>query len=170
MPKSVLITGSTDGIGLEAAKMLAAQGHTVLLHGRNRSKLEDAEKTLSALRDVGRVESYVADLSRMADVETLAQGVAERHGKLDVLINNAGIYSPCSTTDDGLDVRFAVNTLAPYSVRHLPQHLASDGTGRPCRTIANPLQGGCTAPAGRLHREHERPDLPPIPTPGRLRK
>ncbi|MDY6950815.1 MAG: SDR family NAD(P)-dependent oxidoreductase [Thermodesulfobacteriota bacterium] len=115
MAKRILLTGATDGIGLETAKMLVSLGHHVLLHGRAPAKLEDVEKTLSALPDGGRVESYVADLSRMAHVEALAKAVAEKHAKLDVLINNAGVYSaPDPVTQDGLDVRFAVNTIAPY--------------------------------------------------------
>ncbi len=115
MQKTILITGSTDGIGLETAKMLVQAGHVVLLHGRNPVKLEEAEKALSALPGGGRVESYVADLSRMVDVEALAKAVAERHAALDVLINNAGVYAtPDPITEDGLDVRFAVNTIAPY--------------------------------------------------------
>ena len=114
MQKTILITGSTDGIGLETAKMLVSKGHTLLLHGRNASKLEAAEKMLSALQGAEHIERYVADLSRKADVEAFAKAVADKHAKLDVLINNAGIYTPGSTTSDGLDVRFAVNTLAPY--------------------------------------------------------
>ena len=115
MPKTILITGSTDGIGLETAKMLVQAGHIVLLHGRNPAKLEEAEKTLSALPGGGRVESYLADLSRMPDVEALAKAVAERHAALDVIVNNAGVYAtPDPITADGLDVRFAVNTIAPY--------------------------------------------------------
>ena len=73
----ILVTGSTDGIGLETAKMLVSLGHHVLLHGRNPSKLGEAEKKLSAMPGDGRVESYVADLSHMADVEALAKAVAE---------------------------------------------------------------------------------------------
>lgn len=115
MPKTILITGSTDGIGLATAEMLASQGHDVLLHGRNLSKLENAEKKLAALPGGGRIESYVADLSRMADVKALAKAVAEKHAQLDVLINNAGIYNTSSpVTQDGLDVRFVVNAIAPY--------------------------------------------------------
>jgi NAD(P)-dependent dehydrogenase (short-subunit alcohol dehydrogenase family) len=73
------------------------------------------ERALSAIADGGQVESYVADLSRMADVEALAKAVAEKHAKLDVLINNAGVFTATDPfTHDGLDVRFAVNTLAPY--------------------------------------------------------
>lgn len=113
MQKTILITGSTDGIGLETAKMLVSEGHCVLLHGRNPSKLEKVESTLSA--NSGRVESYVADLSRMTNVEALANAVAQKHSKLDILINNAGVYNAQNpVTPDGLDIRFAVNTIAPY--------------------------------------------------------
>ena len=84
----------------------------MLLHGRNPAKLREAEKSLSG---DGHVESYVADLSHMDQVEALAKAVVERHNKLDVLINNAGVLrAPEVITRDGLDVRFAVNTIAPY--------------------------------------------------------
>ena len=114
MQKTILVTGSTDGIGLETARMLVLQGHHVLLHGRNPAKLEEVQKTLSGLTDGGRVESYTADLSSMAGVEAIARAVAKQHVSLDVLINNAGVYkTPETITQDGLDVRFVVNTLAP---------------------------------------------------------
>jgi NAD(P)-dependent dehydrogenase (short-subunit alcohol dehydrogenase family) len=115
MRKTILITGATDGIGLETARMMILSGHNVLLHGRSLAKLENVKSAFSAIADGGQVESYVADLSRLADVETLADVVAERYTKLDVLINNAGVYNtPDRLTRDGLDVRFAVNTIAPY--------------------------------------------------------
>ncbi|MEO1593550.1 MAG: SDR family NAD(P)-dependent oxidoreductase [Cyanobacteria bacterium J06632_22] len=115
MLKTILITGSTDGIGLETAKMLVARGHRVLLHGRNPTKLKTVERTLAALPGKGDFESYVADFSDMANVASLAQAVSERHARLDVLINNAGVYHASrGTTAAGLDVRFAVNAIAPY--------------------------------------------------------
>ena len=115
MQKTIFITGSTDGIGLETAKTLLLQGHRILLHGRNPLKLNETEKALSTLSSDGRVESYLADLSNIVEVEGLAKAVAERHDKLDVLINNAGIYKTADpVTHDGLDVRFMVNTIAPY--------------------------------------------------------
>lgn len=115
MSKTILITGATDGIGLATAKMLVSKGHNVLLHGRNSTKLEAAKKSLSALSGKGDVDSYKADLSRMADVESLAQAVSEKHTRLDVLINNAGVYNTSDpVTPDGLDVRFVVNAIAPY--------------------------------------------------------
>ena len=117
MQKTILITGSTDGIGLETAKMLVSQGHHVLLHGRNLEKLENVEKVLSGLAGCGRVDSYLADLSRMVDVDAFTKAVAEQHTQLDVLINNAGIFrTQESITEEGLDVRFAVNTIAPYLI------------------------------------------------------
>ena len=115
MPKTILITGATDGIGLETASMLVSLGHHVLLHGRNPEKLRHVAGRLSGLPNGGQVESYLADLSRMMDVAALAQAVSDKHQKLDVLINNAGVFkTPEPITRDGLDVRFAVNTLAPY--------------------------------------------------------
>jgi len=115
MQKTILVTGATDGIGLETARMLVALGHNVLLHGRNRAKLEKVERTLADLPDGGGVESYLSDLSHPDAVEALAKAVTEKHAKLDVLVNNAGVFKTTDPiTQDGLDVRFAVNAIAPY--------------------------------------------------------
>ena len=115
MQKTILITGATDGIGLETAKLLISQGHKVLLHGRNQAKLDNVARDLAALSSSEQIETYLADMSRMGDVAALAKAVADKHEKIEVLINNAGILRTADTiTADGLDVRFAVNTLAPY--------------------------------------------------------
>jgi len=110
MTKTILITGSTDGIGLLTAKTLAAEGHTVLLHGRDAGKLDAAASEVG-----GTIETFRADLSSLDEVEVLAKAVIGRHDRLDVLINNAGVYKTAQTrTPGGLDVRFVVNTIAPY--------------------------------------------------------
>ncbi len=115
MQKTILITGATDGIGLATAKELAAQGHNLLLHGRSPSKLKEAAEQIQSVATGGKIETYLADFSVLADVNKLAEQVSAQHSHLDVLINNAGIYrTPHQITDDGLDVRFVVNTLAPY--------------------------------------------------------
>ena len=115
MQKVILITGSTDGIGLQTAQMLVSMGHHVLMHGRSQAKLDSAIQSVSAISDDVNIEGYVADLSKMREVESLAREVAKRHDKLDVLINNAGVFRvPDYLSEDGLDVRFAVNTIAPY--------------------------------------------------------
>lgn len=112
MKKTILITGSTDGIGLLTARMLSDAGHRVILHGRSREKL-DAAVTLTG----GPATGYVADLSGLAAVEQLADVVRKDHDTVDVLINNAGVYRvPETTSTDGIDMRFMVNTLAPYAL------------------------------------------------------
>ncbi|MDZ5781905.1 SDR family NAD(P)-dependent oxidoreductase [Marinococcus luteus] len=122
----ILITGATDGIGMETARMLNKEGHEVLLHGRSGEKLADVAKKIGN----ENAEQYVSDLSQMANVRSFAAAVKEKHGHLDVLINNAGVYTASSEkTEDGLDIRFAVNTMAPYILTNelLP---LMDETGR----------------------------------------
>jgi NAD(P)-dependent dehydrogenase (short-subunit alcohol dehydrogenase family) len=153
MQKIILITGSTDGIGLETARMLVSLGHHVLLHGRSAAKLEDAERMLAALPDGGRVEGYVADLSRMFDVEALAKAVADKHAKLDVLINSAGVYNASDpVTQDGLDVRFVVNTIAPYLLtqRLLPLLGTSGRVVNLSSAAQSPVDPKALAGEGRL--------------------
>jgi NAD(P)-dependent dehydrogenase (short-subunit alcohol dehydrogenase family) len=118
--KTILITGSTDGIGLLAAKLFAARGHHVLLHGRNPDKLEAAERMLRSISGVGPVSTYQADLSDLDAVEAMARQITADHTHLDVLINNAGVFHTSTpTTPSGQDVRFVVNTIAPYLLTQL---------------------------------------------------
>lgn len=115
MTKTILITGATDGIGLETARMMSAQGHHMLLHGRNQAKLESVQTTLKSIPGSGEIDTFVADLSKLSEVEALARSVTEKHTRMDVLVNNAGVLkAPETITESGLDIRFVVNTLAPY--------------------------------------------------------
>lgn len=113
--KRILITGATDGIGFETAKILVSRGHHVLIHGRSEAKLQRVAQSLKSLSSDASIESYLADLSNITEVESLANAVAAKGNQLDALINNAGVLSTSDTmTSDGLDVRFVVNTIAPY--------------------------------------------------------
>lgn len=115
MTKTILITGSTDGIGLATAKVLAAQNHTVLLHGRSEEKLVAAEQQIRADDGTGGLELYRADLADLDEVVALAERVGANHERIDVLINNAGVFRvPNPVADNGLDLRFMVNAVAPY--------------------------------------------------------
>lgn len=124
MTKTILITGATDGIGLLTAQKLAADGHHVLLHGRNAAKLAQA-----AAKVGGTAETFLADMSRMGDVRAMADAILAKHDRLDVLINNAGIMkSPETRTEADRDIRFDVNTIAPYLLtRRLLPIIPADG-------------------------------------------
>lgn len=128
MKKTILITGATDGIGFEAAKLFAQDGHMLLLHGRSDAKLERIEEVLSGIGNAGAIEIYRADLANLSEVEALALAVADSHPKLDVVINNAGVFKiPDPQTKDGYDARFIVNTVAPYLLtKQLLPSLSSD--------------------------------------------
>ncbi|WP_105244017.1 SDR family NAD(P)-dependent oxidoreductase [Psychrobacter sp. Marseille-P5312] len=118
MTKTILITGSTDGIGKLAALNLAKAGHQVYLHGRDADKLDSVIMEVKAVATgaaTNNIDGFVADLSDLNTVRDMAAEVNNKLAKLDVLINNAGIYTTSSpVTKDGLDVRFVVNYLAPY--------------------------------------------------------
>ncbi|MEP3655350.1 MAG: SDR family NAD(P)-dependent oxidoreductase [Litorimonas sp.] len=115
MTKTILITGATDGIGLETAKMMAPEGHTLLLHGRNPDKLVAAAETVSKIEGAGEIKTYRADLSVLPEVEALADEVKGDFESIDVLINNAGIFKMSNPlTKTGYDARFIVNVVAPY--------------------------------------------------------
>ena len=115
MSKIILVTGATAGIGQLAATKLAAAGHHVLLHGRSPAKLDKLVSELRSRHPDAQLDTYAADLSTLAATEALAARVLADHTRLDVLINNAGVYKTRQArTPDDLDLRFAVNTLAPY--------------------------------------------------------
>lgn len=115
MKKTILITGSTDGIGLATAKSLLKLGHTVLIHGRNAEKLLALEKQLAELAHPRQIFTYQADLSVLSEVEKLVSAIKKEHIVIDCLINNAGVFVvPETVSKDGLDVRFMVNSIAPF--------------------------------------------------------
>jgi NAD(P)-dependent dehydrogenase (short-subunit alcohol dehydrogenase family) len=120
--KTVLITGSTDGVGRYVATQLATAGAKVLIHGRDRARA----KTLSdEIKRAGGGEPvfYQADLSSLADTRKLADAVLADHRRLDVFISNAGIGSQNNgparqTSADGHELRFAVNYLSGFLLAH----------------------------------------------------
>ncbi|XVQ13557.1 SDR family NAD(P)-dependent oxidoreductase [Spirillospora sp. CA-255316] len=111
---TVLITGSTAGVGRRLVQSLAERGDTVLAHGRDAAKLERLAKEL----DGARLTTFTADLASLADVRALAARVAETCDRLDVLVNNAGVGfggqgAGREAGRDGHELRLSVNYLAP---------------------------------------------------------
>ncbi|MEM6772169.1 MAG: SDR family NAD(P)-dependent oxidoreductase, partial [Bacteroidota bacterium] len=132
MKKTILITGSTDGIGKLAAIKLAKAGHAVFLHGRNPEKLARVIAEVKRLTGTDEVDGFVADFSDLAAVGSMATEVSEALPVLDVLINNAGVYkSSQAKSKAGYDLRFAVNYLAPFTLTEgLLPLLRASGTAR----------------------------------------
>ena len=114
MKKTILITGSTDGIGKLAALKMAKEGHQVYLHGRNADKLEKVIAELKHKSGNEDIDGFVADFSDLGQVHKMAKEVSAKISALDVLINNAGVFkSQHPITQDGYDIRIVVNYFAP---------------------------------------------------------
>jgi len=114
MKKTILITGSTDGIGKQTALLLANEGHKILIHGRNDQKVKVTVAEISKKSGNLDIQGFVADLSEFDSVKKLAEDIKQNISTLDILINNAGVYNGSSTGKDGYDLRFTVNYFAPY--------------------------------------------------------
>lgn len=111
--KTIVITGSSDGIGAEAAGQLKALGHNVVVIGRN------AQKTEKVAAEIG-APFFVADFARLADVVRLAQALDKRFEHIDVLCNNVGAATDRrKLTQDGFEQTFQVNVLSPFLLTYL---------------------------------------------------
>lgn len=114
--RTMLVTGATDGLGRELAASLAQDGCHLLVHGRNRARLDAALATLPE----HRVTGYLADFADLDQVAAMAERIAAEHPRLHVLINNAGMGSGPpndtrrETSAQGHELRFQVNYLAGF--------------------------------------------------------
>jgi NAD(P)-dependent dehydrogenase (short-subunit alcohol dehydrogenase family) len=118
--KTILITGSTDGIGKQTALELSKMGANVLLHGRNQNRGGNALEEIKKKTGNNKIEFFIADLSSQKQVRLLAEKIQEKHNRLDVLINNAGVYmKERQLTEDGLEMTFAVNHLSHFLLTYL---------------------------------------------------
>ena len=115
MTKIILITGGTDGLGRETARALAALGHNVVAHGRNAQKLEQLKAEIGA-----HLTTVQADMSDLSQVAQMARDLIKTHDRIDVVINNAGVFKTSQPRlGNGMDVRFVVNAFAPALLSNL---------------------------------------------------
>jgi NAD(P)-dependent dehydrogenase (short-subunit alcohol dehydrogenase family) len=155
----IFITGSSDGLGLREAQLLVSQGHTVVLHGRNRVRADEALSKVP-----GALTALVGDLASIAETRSLARQVNEL-GPFDAVVHNAGVYgeSYCSLTVDGLPQIFAVNSLAPYVLTCLitkpkrlvytssGMHRSGDASLRDITWSSRPCHGSSAYSDSKLH-------------------
>src|ERR1700722_4898423 len=116
MPKPVcLITGATDGVGKATAMALAQRGFTVILMARNAAKAAAVQNEIARVANSATVDHVIADLGSLRQGREAAETVKQKYSRLDVLINNAGIFSPRRTmTEDGFETTFQVNYLSHF--------------------------------------------------------
>jgi NAD(P)-dependent dehydrogenase (short-subunit alcohol dehydrogenase family) len=130
--KTALITGASKGLGKAMAQALAAAGATVALVSRDASKLTDVQSEIR--NDGGKAEVFVADVSSEAQVDQLETEVSTRLGKVQILINNAGINVRKNLTDFSLDewqsvINTNLTSVFLMSRRFVP-HMRGTGYGR----------------------------------------
>jgi NAD(P)-dependent dehydrogenase (short-subunit alcohol dehydrogenase family) len=132
--KVCVVTGGTDGIGKAAAYGLALQGATLLVHGRDRDKGVRAVAELKARSGNPSIEFVQADFASLAAVRRLAAEIVQRAPRVDVLVNNAGgVFARRTLSEDGYELTFAVNHLAPFLLTHLLLDTLKVGT--PARIV-----------------------------------
>ncbi|MBK7860931.1 MAG: SDR family oxidoreductase [Archangiaceae bacterium] len=113
--KTILITGATSGIGLEAAVALARQGHRLVLVGRTPNKTDLAIATVKQRSSSAAVEGLSCDFGSQRQIRALAAAYRAKYPRLEVLVNNAGLVTPSrQVTEDGLETTFAVNHLGYF--------------------------------------------------------
>lgn len=108
--KTILITGANSGLGFEAAKQLAKQGHEIILLCRNKEKGEIAVSEIKSYSNNQNIHLYTANLASQKSIETVAQQIKKDISKLDVLLNNAGgVFNNFQLSEDGIEMTIANN-------------------------------------------------------------
>jgi len=115
-----VVTGASAGIGLYTALGLARAGLHVVMTGRNPARTEAARRFVAERASGAEPETLLADFASLAEVRRLAAEILAKHDRLDVLVNNAGLFTPHrETSADGFEMTFAVNHLAPFLLTNL---------------------------------------------------
>jgi NAD(P)-dependent dehydrogenase (short-subunit alcohol dehydrogenase family) len=122
-----VITGATSGLGRESARALASVGAHVVLAGRSRAGLTDAERWIRDAVDDARITTAIVDLTSLAGVRDAAQAIADAVPAIHVLMNNAGVmFTPFGRTSDGFETQFGTNHLGHFELtRRLETKLAA---------------------------------------------
>jgi NAD(P)-dependent dehydrogenase (short-subunit alcohol dehydrogenase family) len=118
--KTVLVTGASSGIGLEASVVLAGKGARLVLVGRDRDRTEAARAAVTRRSGSTDVETLLCDFASQRQIRRLADEFLDGHDRLDVLVNNAGaVHKTRELTEDGIERTFAVNHLGYFLLTKL---------------------------------------------------
>ena len=115
--KTFLITGANTGIGFETALELSKKSGFVILAGRSREKINQAILDITSIVPNAKLEAGIVDLTDLKSVKAFAESINQKHSRLDVLINNAGVmFPPPSKTKEGYELQFGVNFIAHFAL------------------------------------------------------
>ena len=118
--QTIIVTGSTDGIGKLTALQLAKLQAQVLVHGRDKEKVNKVVDEIKTKSGNEKINGFTADFSSLNEVRKLADDLKKEYQAIDVLINNAGVgFADERISKDGYELRFAVNYLAPFLLTYL---------------------------------------------------
>jgi NAD(P)-dependent dehydrogenase (short-subunit alcohol dehydrogenase family) len=118
--RTIAVTGGNSGIGLEAAKACAAAGAHVVIACRDPQRARGALESLREAVPGASVEALPLDLASLASVRDFAKAFLDRHPRLDVLVNNAGVMAiPRRTTADGFEMQLGTNHLGHFALTGL---------------------------------------------------
>ena len=152
--KLVVVTGATAGIGKEAARGLAGMGARVVLVGRNPEKSHAVAEEIRAT-STGSVDVALADFASLRSIRQLAETLADRYPRIDVLLSNAGVFRVRrAATQDGFEETFAVNHLAPFLLTNLLVARLKESAPSRVVVVASAAHYGQTLDFVDLQSEH----------------
>ncbi len=142
--KTIIVTGSSSGIGKEAALNLAKLGHLILMLCRDSEKSEQVQKEIVIQSGNENVFLIPVDLSDPLSIRTAVQKIKSQYQVIDVLVNNAGLYKvKREETANGVEVTFAVNFLAPFMLSQmLLENLEAGENGRIINIVSELYKSG----------------------------
>jgi NAD(P)-dependent dehydrogenase (short-subunit alcohol dehydrogenase family) len=134
-----LVTGATEGIGKQTAIELAERGFFVIVHGRTEARAREAASAVAKKN----VDVCAADFASLSQVRAMAKDVAQRFPRIDVLLNNAGVFvNERKLTEDGFELTVGVNHFAHFVLTHaLLDCLRASEQGRVVN-VASGVHGG----------------------------
>lgn len=138
--RTAVVTGASGGVGYEVAQQLAAHGATVVLASRDEGRTGHAARSIRAACPGANVEAMRLDLAEFGSIRSFVRAFADRHGGLDILINNAGISGgPRRETGDGFEMLFQVNYLGHFALTGLLLPLLNVRPGARVVTVSSDI-------------------------------
>lgn len=154
--KTIIVTGATDGIGLEAATKIAALGSRVGLVGRNPEKGAKAIERITSLTRNDKLDFFQADLSLVSEIHKLSQEIKNKYSKLNVLLNNAGGASKNKViTSEGLEKTFATNQMNYFTLTTNLMDMLSASEGSRVVNVASNAHIGTTIDFDNINAEKD---------------